>query len=74
MGNVKVKVRISHLAIGTIGKDLVEDKTVYARGDEFICHEDEAKRLGTSVVVIEKVNEPVTAESIPNRQVKPKVA
>jgi hypothetical protein len=72
MGNVKVKVRVSHLARGTVN-GTEEIKTVLSRGQEFTCSEEEAKRLGTSVIVIEKVNEPVTVEPIQNKQVKPKV-
>lgn len=72
MGNVIVKVRVSHLARGTVN-GTEEVKTVLSRGQEFACSEEEAKRLGTSVIVIEKVNEPVTLEPIQNKQVKPKV-
>jgi len=74
MGNVKVKVRVSHLARGSIDKDLVEDKTVFSKGQEFTCSEEEAKQLGTSVVVIERINDTVTPEPAQNRSIKPKVA
>jgi hypothetical protein len=58
MSDVKVKVKVSHLAMGAIDKDLVETKTVYSRGQEFTCSEEVAKSLGTSVIVIEKIPEP----------------
>lgn len=54
MGNVKVKVRVSHLARGTVN-GTEEIKTVLSRGQEFTCSEEEAKRLGTSVIIVEKV-------------------
>jgi len=57
MGNVKVRVRVSHLATGEI-IDGVETKIVYKTGQEFICSEEEAKRLGNSVIIIEKIAEP----------------
>jgi len=60
MGNVKVKVRVSHLARGTV-KGTEENTTVYKKDQEFICSEEEASALGTSVVVVEKITAPVTA-------------
>jgi len=54
MGDVKVQVRISHLAVGAIANG-IENKTVYSKGQEFTCSEEEAKRLGTSVIIIEKI-------------------
>lgn len=62
MGDVKVKVKVSHLAVGSIGKDLVETKTVYSKGQEFTCSEEVAKGLGTSIVVIEKITAPENTE------------
>jgi len=56
MGDVKVKVRVSHLATGEI-KDGIENKTVYKKDQEFVCSEEEAKRLGNSVFIVEKIPE-----------------
>ncbi len=56
MGNVKVKTRVSHLATGEI-TDGIEIKNVYSKGQEFICSEEEAKRLGNSVLIVERIPE-----------------
>ena len=54
MGNVKVQVNISNIARGSS-----HDKSVvYKRGQEFICSDEEAARLGKDVTVLEKIIEP----------------
>lgn len=55
MGNVKVRVNISNIARGpSHGKS-----KVYKLGQEFICTEEEANRLGKDITVIETLTEPV---------------
>ncbi len=61
MGNVKVKVNISNIARG---KSHTES-AVYKKGQEFICSEEEAKKLGKDVTILEKIVEQVTPASKP---------
>jgi len=56
VGNVRVKVNISNIARGPSH----EKTTVYKRGQEFICSEEESKKLGKDVTVLETIEEPET--------------
>lgn len=55
MSNVKVRVKISNIAIGPSPTDV----TTYKRGTIFECTDEQATRLGKDVEIIEKVEDPV---------------
>jgi len=55
VGNVKVRVNISNIARGPSHEKTV----VYKNGQEFICPEEEAAKLGKDVTIIENISEPV---------------
>lgn len=57
MGNVRVKVNISNIARGPSHENVV----VFKRGQEFVCSEEEAARLGKDITVLEKIPEPEKA-------------
>lgn len=59
MVNVKVRVNISNIARGPSHEKTV----VYKRGQEFICPESEAAKLGKDVTIIEKIPEPEKTKS-----------